>query len=392
MRLAIFGGRLQGIEATYLSSKAGYETVLADIDRNAPAKGLADEFLQFDILKNIGQTREVIRKADAVLPANENKQSLALLEGICNELGVPFMQDNAAFWVTSDKLRSHEFFVKSNIPTPNLWPKCGFPVIVKPSTGSGSESVHQANNALQLEKATEAVRSIGAEPVIQEFIQGPALSLEVVSRRGSGTPLQITGLEFDETYGCKRVYAPVELSEETNEKMCRIGGRIASELKLNGLTDVQSLVKGSNLKVNEINARLPSQTPTVVYHSTGINIVELLVKLFVEDRLEQIQARPNRAVLFQHVKIFENELSVQGEHVLTNARDLRAEKNFLGADEAITNLSSDMTSADGVATLIVVSQSLSSARKKMVSVVEKIMNEFALERYRDPRPRRGKMG
>jgi len=391
MRVAVFGGRLQGIEAAYLCSKAGYETVLVDRDPNAPAKGLADEFRTIDIVKRAEETRDVLKRVDAALPANENRKTLAFLEKFCNELGIPFMQDNAAFWITSDKLRSMEFFLKSGIPTPDAWPECGFPVIVKPSTRSGSESVYRANDRQQLEKALEIVRNIDAKPVVQEFIEGPALSLEVISRKGLTEPLQITGLEFDEEYGCKRVYAPVETSQEIEKRMNEIGTRIASELRLNGLTDIQALVKGSSPRVNEINARLPSQTPTVVYHSTGINMAELLVKLFLEDGLGCVEICPKRAVIYQHVKAFENELKVQGEHVMANAFDLRIEEGFFGADEAITNLKRNMDATNRVATLIVKSKDLRTAEKRMAEVVKKVMNEFALERYSDPSPRRGEI-
>jgi len=391
MRVAVLGGRLQGIEAAYLCSKAGYETVLVDRDPNAPAKGLANEFHTIDIVKRVEETTDILKRVDAVLPANENRKTLAFLEKLCDELGIPFMQDNAAFWITSDKLRSMELFLKSSIPTPDAWPECGFPVIVKPSTKSGSESIYRANDRQQLEKALEMVRNIDAKSVVQEFIEGPALSLEVISRKGLAEPLQITGLEFDEEYGCKRVYAPVETSKEIEKRMNEIGTRIASELRLNGLTDVQALVKGSSPRVNEINARLPSQTPTVVYHSTGINMAELLVELFVEDRLGSVDIRPKRAVIYQHVKAFENELKVQGEHVMVNASDLRIEEGFFGADEAITNLETDIDATNRVATLIVKSKDLRTAEKRMAEVVKKIMNEFALERYSDPSPRRGEI-
>jgi len=391
MRIVILGGRLQGTEAVYLCSKAGYETVLVDKDPNAPAKNLANEFHMIDIIKEVDAAERILKTSDAVLPACENMQTLALLENLCNKLGVPFMQDSAAYRITSDKTKTTSFFLKTGIPTPEAWPACGFPVIVKPSTKSGSEGVYRADNTHQLEKALEAVRIIDRKPVVQEFIEGPALSLEVISARGSARPLQVTALEFDERYGCKRVYAPAETSRESEDRMSELGTKIASELRLNGLTDIQALVKGSSPKVNEINARLPSQTPTVVYHSTGINMAELLVRLFLEDRLDVAEIRPKSAVLYQHVKAFRNELKVQGEHVMANALGLRLEENFFGAEEAITNLRHGTNATDGVATLIVKSHDIRGAVKKMEEVVRRIMREFALERYNDPSPRSGRI-
>jgi pyrrolysine biosynthesis protein PylC len=389
MRVAIVGGRLQGIEAAYLCSKAGYETVLIDRDPDSPAKGLTDEFHAIDLFEKPEKAKHVLRACDAVLPTNEDRKVLAALEKLCNELDIPFMQDNAAFWMTSDKARSMDFFHKWGIPTPKAWPESGFPVIVKPSGKSGSESVFRADSRYRLEETLKIVRKIDPNPIVQDFIEGPALSLEVLSGKGVGEPLQITGLEFDESYGCKRVCAPVEVPPEVKEGMKVIGTRIALKLGLNGLTDVQALLKGSNLKVNEINARLPSQTPTVVYHSTGINMGELLVKLFVEGRLMHVEIHSERAVLYQHVKVFGKELRVQGEHVMANAVGLRAEEGFLGADESITNLELGADATNRVATLIVKSRDIHTALKKMREVIENIMIEYRLKQYTDPSPTRG---
>jgi pyrrolysine biosynthesis protein PylC len=235
----------------------------------------------------------------------------------------------------------------------------------------------------------EAVRKIDAKPVVQEFIVGLALSLEVLSRMGVGQPLQITGLEFDAQYGCKRVYAPVEIPEPVEASMNEIGREIASRLDLHGLTDVQALLKGSAPRVNEINARLPSQTPTVVYQSAGINMLELLVDLFVNDRLGHVEVHPRRAALYQHVQVSEGKLRVQGEHIMANASGLRIERDFMGADEAITNLGGQHDAKEGVATLIVTSNDLQAAKERMAKVVERTMREFELERYSDPAPERG---
>ena len=388
-RVAIVGGRLQGIEAAYLCSKAGFTTSLIDSDANPAAKSLSDEFHQIDILAKPEKTKNALRQCDAVLPAIENRKALFALAELCHELQIPFMQDNEAFWITSDKAKSSKFLHTLHIPIPQPWPESGFPLIVKPSNKSGSESVYRADNKNELKEVLEIVRGVGGKPIVQKFIEGPAISLEVMGRKGAGQPLQITGLEFDERYGCKRVFAPVQLPPNLEERMRRIGMRIASSLKLNGLTDVQALLEGATPRVNEINARLPSQTPSVVYHSTRINIVELLVKLFLDNRLPTEKIHSRRAVLYQHVKILGDELKVQGEHVMADASDLRVKKDFLGADEAITNLAPGVDTSHRVATLIVKSHDLTSATKKMEKVVGNIMREYHLTKHTDPSPGKG---
>jgi pyrrolysine biosynthesis protein PylC len=389
VRVAIVGGRLQGLEATYLCSKAGIRTTLIDNDPNPPAKALSDEFHRIDIVKSPDRTKQVLRKCDAVLPANENREALTVLQRISKEVTIPFMQDNEAFWVTSNKNKAMEFLRKSRIPIPASWPRSGFPVIVKPSNKSGSEGVYRADNAEQLENRLKAVRQLDNNPVVQAFIDGQALSLEVMSSNGVGRPLQVTGLEFDERYGCKRVYAPAKAPSKVEERMRTIGKKVASNLNLNGLTDIQTLIDETMPRVNEINARLPSQTPSVVYHSTGTNMVQLLISLFLEHKPLSLNIHFERAVVYQHVKILGKNLTVRGEHIMVQAPKLRIMKGLLGADEAITNLEPGSDPTNRVATLIVKSHDLAHASKKMEEVVGNIMNEYHLEQYIDPSPTRG---
>ena len=71
MRVAIIGGRLQGVEAAYLAAEAGYYSVVVDRDGNAPASGLCDSFIRGD-----ARERDVLENAfkniDVIVPAIEN--------------------------------------------------------------------------------------------------------------------------------------------------------------------------------------------------------------------------------------------------------------------------------------------------------------------------------
>ena len=49
----------------------------------------------------------------------------------------------------------------------------------------------------------------GRETVVEEFVSGPSLSLEVIAWCGVAQPLLGTEFEVDRSYDCKRVLAPV---------------------------------------------------------------------------------------------------------------------------------------------------------------------------------------
>ncbi|MEM3437133.1 MAG: 3-methylornithine--L-lysine ligase PylC [Nitrososphaerales archaeon] len=384
MKICVIGGRLQGIEAVYLAKKAGYEVVLIDKDSNAPAASLADEFYALDILKDNNTLSKILSLTDAILPATENKRALSFLEEISLQIGVPYMQDNSAFRISSDKIESIKFFKSLNIPYPKLWPEADFPLIVKPASKSGSTGIYRVESADQLEQALKEISLIDEKVVVQKFINGPALSLEVIALDGNPLPLQITQLEFDKTYGCKRVFAPDLVNINVKESLYKISEKIARGLKLKGLMDVQAIVDNDVPLIIEINARLPSQTPTVVYHSSGINMVGLLVEMFTYNKLPHVIIEPKNSVIYQHIKVNGDSITIMGEHIMSEAKNLRIEKNFFGVDEAITNL--DTRKSEGVATLIVRGCSLQEAKIKLMQALEKLMSEFHLTKFLDSSP------
>lgn len=111
MRVAIVGECLQGIEAAYPCSKAAYATLLVDRDANVPAKGLVDEFHALDVVRNVEEAKDVLRDCDAVLPAIENREAITFVQKLCDQMNTPFMHDNGAFWITSDKTKPMDFFL-----------------------------------------------------------------------------------------------------------------------------------------------------------------------------------------------------------------------------------------------------------------------------------------
>jgi pyrrolysine biosynthesis protein PylC len=133
--------------------------------------------------------------------------------------------------------------------------------------------------------------------------------------------MQVTCLEFDEGYGCKRVIAPWPYEYKAIKETLALGEKVVEGLHLTGLTDVQVVVReDGRVEIIEANARLPSQTPTVVYHSTGVNMVELLADLFLRERLPSYEPKHEKVVIYQHVLIKDGKLKIVAERELSNAK------------------------------------------------------------------------
>jgi pyrrolysine biosynthesis protein PylC len=120
--------------------------------------------------------------------------------------------------------------------------------------------------------------------------------------------------------------------------------------------DVEVIDDGGMFKVLEIDARIPSQTPTVVYHTTGANLVQELVKLFCRGNAGDLSRRDlfggdsesgerparqqdslKRYCSYEHLLIEDGSVTEHGEHIMSGCGPLRLRENFFGADEVISD-------------------------------------------------------
>ncbi len=400
MRLLVVGGKLQGTEALYLASKAGYETILVDHSPECPAAGLADRVVAADVTADERITRSLVAACDAVLPACEDAGTLEWLAERLPGWGVPLLFDRAAYRVTRSKTLSRDLFDALDVPRPRSWPDCGFPVIVKPDAGSGSQGVATAGDETMLADARRNLKVRGQSAVVEEFVSGPSLSLEVVALAGQAVTLQVTGLEFDTVYDCKRVVAPVGVASSppharqhakvrsghwqpaveqgVGEHFAELGRRLARGLSLNGVMDVEVIVRDrQELVVLEVDARLPSQTPTAVLWSSGQNMVEALVDMRLRGVLPSAGSEPPRGCVYQHVQARDGRLSVVGEHAMASARPLRLVPGFFGAQEALTDKGDP--NSPWVATVITTGVTLDEAQGRGRDVIEAIAGREGLQ-------------
>lgn len=383
MRVAVVGGKLQGVEASYLAKKAGWEVVLIDKDQYVPAAGLCDSFLHLDVNRD-DELIPQLKQVDLIIPALENKEALASLTNSARQLGIPMIFDPAAYNVSSSKLISNRLFASLNIPAPLPWPQCGFPLIAKPSGASGSEGVVKIRTKQDYQQL-KASLGPNVELVIEEYLEGPSFSIEVIGFKGKYKVLQITELHMDEAYDCKRVLAPVSLAPALRKEFETIAFELAKALNLNGIMDVETILHDGKLKVLEIDARLPSQTPTAVFKSTGINIIQLLGEAFVKGLPgKDFEVKETRGVIYEHIKVTPKLMEVSGEHIMADAGPLHMYQDFFGADEVLTNFVHAKN--EWVATLIITGADLQEAWEKRCSIIRNIRNEMGIRYYIDPFP------
>ncbi len=382
MLAVIVGGRLQGVEAAYLARKAGWRVMMVDREEKVPALGLCHQYLQMDITQN-GALDKLPPEVGLVIPALENVDTLSSIHNGCSQRGIPVAFDLAAYAITVSKRVCARLFTHAGIPVPASWPGCGFPVVVKPSVASGSRGVKIFWDRRSLINAFPEDFP-PADHVAQAYLPGPSFSLEVFGHCGVWQPLQVTSLEMDGTLDCKRVLAPARLPNNLSREFEELAIRLAREVKLVGVMDVEVILDKGALKVLEIDARLPSQTPIAVFHSCGTNMVELLGDSFAKGRCPApVKSGASRSVILEHVIMTGDTIRTEGEHIMAVADPLKVVYDFFGADEAITNYSPGRT--EWVATLICCGENEKSAWEKRSRTLERMKSEMGIGMVPDTR-------
>ena len=369
MNIALVGGGLQGVETAYLARKAGWHVTLVDRRFSPPARGLSQAFKQIDIGDG-AEIKHIFEQVDLVLPALENRVALDALVAAAKGAKTPLAFDPAAYAVTCSKAASNRLFAQLNLLLPSEDGQHRGAVIVKPNSGSGSSGVRLFSSR-QAAKRFLAHRPQTKPLLCQQFLDGPTFSIEVLGRPGQYRTFAVTDLFMDEAFDCKRVRAPSSLPPVHQATLAAMSHLLAEALALTGLMDVEVVLWEDRLYVLEIDARIPSQTPTAVYWTSGVNLIELLGNLFVRHNIPVARPEtPKRAVVYEHIGVQQGLVHVCGESRLGRAGSLRLVADFFGCDEAITDFEKGCDA--WAATLICCGKDPAAAWRKRCAAIERI--------------------
>ncbi|HKK96409.1 MAG TPA: 3-methylornithine--L-lysine ligase PylC [Anaerovoracaceae bacterium] len=330
MKIVIIGGKLQGTEAIYLAKKAGYHSILIDINENVMSAKLCDEFVCGDIINRDENVMTALSEADIIIPTMENMEVIKAIGKISLEYNLNVAFDFEAYMITQSKLKSDELFHKNHIPSPKYYPNCQPPYILKPICESGSHGIIKINTKEELDKIDNL-----SDYIIQEYLEGPSYSIEIIGNREKYKTFEITKIHMDDVFDCKRVTAPCNISKETENKFKKIAIKIAKLVELNGIMDVEAILHRGELKILEIDARMPSQTPSVVLMTTGVNLLKELIELKLNGRFTEDEFDKKLYGTYENYSLIDGVLLNQGEHIMGDAKYLKHAKDLFGYKDVI---------------------------------------------------------
>jgi pyrrolysine biosynthesis protein PylC len=384
LRLCIVGGALQGIEATYLAREAGIETVVVDRWQSAPALSLADEPHVLDVVQEPVAALRLFDSCDAVIPTNDDPETLAFLGKLFRRTRVPLLHDFKAYETGSSKICSNRFLGEIGMPLPRPWPECGCPAIVKPSIEGSISRVSRVDWPDQVPAAISKARDRDGDYVIQEFVEGPIISIEVVSDGSEPIPLVTTETSIDENYDCKMVISPFQEEKFDFKRFEDIGTMIALGLDLRGIMKVEAIVSGGITKILGIKAGIPTQTPTAVYQSSGLNVISMLIDIFVKGISPSRAPTRDRVCTYEHLIFDQGILYSLGEGVIIGKNGtghLEILKNWFGFDQVITDY--HRNSQKWVAMAMCIGDDLKEVRRKRIKALNQVMDKSGARKHID---------
>jgi len=223
--------------------------------------------------------------------------------------------------MAEDRERFSKFLLRLGIPQPDsgyassveeaksVASRIGFPVLVRPSYVLGGRAMEIVHDDEELERyMREAVRVSRDKPVLIDKFLEKATEIDVDAVCDGEEVLIGAIMEHIEEAGIHSgdsacVIPPQSLSEEVIEQVRDYMQRIALNLRIKGLINIQMAAKDGTVYVLEVNPRA-SRTIPYVAKATGIPLAKLAAKVMLGYKLRDIGVK-EREPAQRHVAVKE---------------------------------------------------------------------------------------
>lgn len=304
-RLLVIGASILQVPAIQKAKEMNLYVAAADYNPNAVGVPLADKYYNVSTNDEEGVYQAAKDfKADAIMTLATDMPMRALAYA-CERLGLVGLAYDSAVKAT-DKGEMIKVFEASDVAHPwyqivsaGKMPEPGtytFPLITKPTDNSGSRGVMLVHNEKELEEALRYSSDNGrsGNVIIEEYMQGPEVSVEMIVSYGIPYVLQITDkMTTGEPHFVEMGHSqPSRLQQDTQAAIRDLASRAALSLGIqNGPVHAEIIVTKDGPKMVELGARMGGGciTTHLVPLSTGIDMVGNTIRIALgeEPDLEQ---------------------------------------------------------------------------------------------------------
>ncbi|ANU15505.1 lactate dehydrogenase [Planococcus halocryophilus] len=296
----ILGASILQVPAIIKAKEMGLEVIVLDKYASAPGAEIADIFLNIstlDVARVTAAAKEYQIDCIMTLASDLPIRSIAAVSA---ELKIPGIEKEAAIRVTNKRLMRENLLI-NDVPIPNFCKISNYleyekalekikgKVIVKPVDSSGSRGVYLIEDKKNMDIVKFAYDyssrfSTNNEILVEEYMEGPEVSVESISYKGKTTIIAITDKI---TTGAPRFVEmghtqPSKLEENLIKEIRKITISALSSLGIeNGPSHTEIIVTEEGPKIVEVGARLGGDNITshLVPLSTGIDMVKNTIEI-----------------------------------------------------------------------------------------------------------------
>ena len=201
--IMILGAGVMQIPGIRLAKQSGWRVIVADGNKDAVGRTLADHFEAVDLkdregLLAIARRYHDLFGLDGVFTAGTDFSSS--VAWVSEKMGLPGISFETAMRAT-DKCLMRQAFQEAGVPSPRFACVSGsvdplsvldgmdFPLVVKPVDNMGARGVRRVDSAEALAEAVKSALPLSrsSRVIVEEYMEGPELSLDAVVYHGSVT-------------------------------------------------------------------------------------------------------------------------------------------------------------------------------------------------------------
>ena len=293
MKLLFIGSRLYDDIDWYVRSK-GIESVLTESNEEAINLDLPDQV--FIVPRGMDGPKQValMQNVDAIVPLIGIDPPLIdvahMKEEIEMEYGIPVIAaDVRAVELTSNKIRTKEFYADINVATPQYQilnsPEelnLDFPVVLKQGEGQGGKDIKVAKSIEDVEEYFEEF----SQALCEKFIEGSEISIEVLGYGGEYValpPIYKGETTLEGTHPLNKVKTgPCMVEGLDNNLVQHTAYKVAKNLASDGIFEMDFMYskQENQLYAIEVNTR-PNGTRYLTTATCGVNSLCELVNMAI---------------------------------------------------------------------------------------------------------------
>ena len=300
-KLMILGASILQLPAIEKAKEMGLDVVV--VDMNPDAVGFKVPGIEKEIISTI-DIQAVISAAkrhriDGIMTLATD-MPMRTVAAVAKEMNLIGIDEETALKATN-KAEMRKALQVNNVPIPKFYvvsnkdeykdvvKQFNFPFIVKPADSSGSRGIFEVKDIHNEDLIVEAYEychpfSRVGDVVVEEYMEGPEVSVETLTVNGECHVIQITDkLTTGAPHYVEMGHSqPTMLSKEIAEQISKVAKAANKAIGIkNGPSHTEIIVTKQGPKIVELGARLGGDNITthLVPLSTGVDMVECCIKI-----------------------------------------------------------------------------------------------------------------